>query len=152
MANWDEKYFVTNLVQTNMVEAPWNPYFTEKEGTRLIALDNNILPGAFYMETAWFWPGKWPATKGEEGTIKRHTHPFDEVVAFVGSNPEDVYDLGGEIEFWVDDKKNVINKSFVAFIPAGTSHGPIRWLKLDRPVFHFTSGTGHNYNLTSTAK
>ncbi len=145
MAQWDAKYFVTELVQTNMVNAPWNPYFTEKEGTRLIALDDTIRKGAFYMETAWFWPGEWPASKGEEGTIKPHRHAFDETVAFVGSDPADPWELGGEIEFWVDGKKNVLNRSFVAFIPAEVEHGPIRWLKLDKPVFHFTSGLGKEY-------
>jgi hypothetical protein len=146
MTNWDSKYFVTELQNTNMVDAPWNPYFTEEEGTRLLALDDNIRKGAFYMELAWFWPGDWPAGKGEEGTIKTHSHDFDETVAFVGSDMSDPYNLGGEIEFWVDGKKNVLNRSFVAFIPAGVSHGPIRWLKLEKPVFHFTSGTGKDYN------
>jgi hypothetical protein len=145
MANWDQKYFVTELVNTNMKLAPWNPRFTEKEGTRLLALDDNIRKGAFYMETAWFWPGKWPATKGDEGTIKAHSHAFDETVAFIGSDPEDPYDLCGEIEFWVDGRKNILDRSFVAFIPAGTTHGPIRWVKLEKPVFHFTSGTGRDY-------
>jgi hypothetical protein len=146
MAKWDEKYFVTGLVQTNMVEAPWNPSFTDKEGTRLLALDDKIRKGAFYMELAWFWPGKWPATKGEEGVIKAHKHDFDETVAFVGTDPKDPYALNGEIEFWVDGKKNVLDRSFVAFLPAGTVHGPIFWLKLDKPVFHFTSGMGRDYN------
>jgi hypothetical protein len=146
MANWDKKYFVTELVNTNMLDAPWNPYFTDKEGTRLLALDDKIRKGAFYMELAWFWPGKWPATKGPEGTIKAHSHAFDETVAFVGSDPKAPYDLGGELEFWVDGKKNVLDKSFVAFIPRGITHGPIKWLRLDKPVFHFTSGMGKDYN------
>ena len=122
MANWDEKYFVTNLQNTNMLDAPWNPYFTDKEGTRLLALDDNIRKGAFYMELAWFWPGQWPDHKGEEGTIKAHSHAFDETVAFIGTDRNNPYDLGGEIEFWVDGKKNILDRSFVAFLPAGTVH------------------------------
>ncbi len=46
MANWDKKYFVTELVNTNMLDAPWNPKFSDKEGTRLLALDDNIRKGA----------------------------------------------------------------------------------------------------------
>jgi len=146
MANWDSRYFVTELIQTNMVEAPWNPYFSEKEGTRLIALDDQIRKGAFYMETAWFWPGDWPSRKGDEGTVKSHSHPFDEAIAFIGTNPQDPYDLGGEVELWVDGRQNILNKSFIAFIPAGTTHCPLRILKIDRPIFHFTAGMGRQYN------
>ena len=33
-----------------------------------------------------------------------HAHEFDEVVTFIGNNVEDPYDLGGEIEFWLEDE------------------------------------------------
>jgi hypothetical protein len=130
MAKWDKKYFVTDLVNTNMVEAAWNPRFTDKEGTRLIALDSNIRPGAFYMETAWFWPGKWPATKGDEGTIKAHSHPFDEVIAFVGSNKDDLM-------IWAE--KSILGKLWqvsgsVCGFPLANDARSIR-CELDKPVF-----------------
>jgi hypothetical protein len=96
------------------------------------------------MELAWFWPAKWP--KGEEGTVKEHSHPFSETIAFVGTDPKDPYNLGGEVELWVDGKQNILDRSFVAFIPAGTKHGPLKILRVDRPIFHFTSGTGRDYN------
>ncbi|HSW58261.1 MAG TPA: hypothetical protein VLH15_07655 [Dehalococcoidales bacterium] len=146
-AKVDKKYFLTELVQSDMVKAPWNPDFTDKEGMRLIAMDDSIMKGAFYMETAWFWPGKWPATKGPEGTVKEHTHPFDEAIAFIGVDPEKPYDLGGEVELWIDGQQNILKKSFIAFIPAGTKHCPLKINKVDRPIFHFTSGMGSNYNL-----
>ncbi len=89
MANWDKKYFVTDLVQTDMVDAPWNPKpFSANEAMRLIAMDSQIKKGAFYMELAWFWPGQWPQKKGPESTVKEHSHPFDEAIAFVGNRPE----------------------------------------------------------------
>jgi hypothetical protein len=147
MAKWDKKYFLTDLVKSNMLQAPWNPEFSDKEGMRLIAMDDSILKGAFYMETAWFWPGKWAARKGPEGTVKEHSHPFNEAVAFIGTNPEDPYDLGGEVELWIDGKQNILDKSFIAFIPAGTLHCPLKINKINRAMFHFTSGMGSNYNL-----
>jgi len=144
MANWDEKYFVTEL-KRNIVEAPWSPVFSEKEGTRLLCLDGEVVKEAFYMELAWFWPGKWPETKSEEGTVKTHSHDYDEAIAFVGTNPDDPRDLGGEVELWVDGKCNILNRSFVAFIPAGTKHCPLVIRKVDRPIFHFTAGVGKKY-------
>ncbi len=144
MAKWDKKYIVTELKQ-KIVEAPWTPQFSDNEGRRLISLDSDVIKGAFYMETAWFLPGKWPESKGEVGTVKAHSHDYDEVVAYVGTNPDDPYELGGEIELWIDGKQNIIDKSFIAFIPAGIEHCPLTIRRIDRPIFHFTSGTGRSY-------
>jgi hypothetical protein len=144
MAKWDERFIVTEL-KSSVGDAPWTPVFSENEAKRVLSLDGDIIKGAFYMETAWFWPGKWPETKGEEGTVKAHSHDFDEAIAFIGTNPDDVHDLGGEVELWIDGKKNILNKSFVAFIPAGIEHCPLRILKVDRPMFHFTAGMGKKY-------
>jgi hypothetical protein len=144
MAQWNEKYFVTEL-KKNLVVAPWDPVFTEKEASRLLSLDSDVREGAFYMEMAWFWPGKWPETKSEQENVKAHTHEFDESIAFVGTNPENIRDLGGEVELWVNGEKNILDRSFVAFIPAGTVHGPLIIRKVNRPIFHFTSGVGKRY-------
>lgn len=144
MGAWDEKYIVTEL-RSEVGDAPWTPTFTNKEASRVVSLDSKVLDGAFYMETAWFWPGDWPAGKGEEGTVKEHSHAFPEAIGFVGTNPEDVNDLGGEVELWIDGKQNIIDRSFIAFLPAGTKHGPLRIKKVNRPIFHFTSGTSSKY-------
>ena len=145
MANWDSKYIVTEL-KTSVGDAPWTPTFTNREASRVLSLDSEVLKGAFYMETAWFWPGKWPETKGEEGTIKEHSHAFPETIAFIGTDPNDVGNLCGEIEIWIDGKQNIIDKSFLAFLPAGVKHGPLRIRRIDKPIFHFTSGMGSYYN------
>ena len=144
MANWDEKYFVTEL-QGEVGGGSWSPTFSDEEAMRLIELDSDVRKGAFYMASAWFWPGSWPATKDETGTIKEHSHEFDEAIAYIGTNPDDPYDLGGEMDFWIDGKQNIIDRSFIAFIPAGTKHGPITINRIDRPIFHFTSGMGEHY-------
>jgi hypothetical protein len=144
MAKWDKKYFVTELKQY-ISEAPWNPMFSDKEAMRLISLDNEVRKGAFYMETAWFWPGKWPQSKGPEGTVKEHSHKFDEAIAFVGTDPKKPYDLCGEVELWVDGKQNILDKSFIAFIPAGTRHCPLIIRRVDKPLFHFTAGMSQEY-------
>lgn len=150
MAHWDSKYIVTKLKE-DVGEAPWTPVFYDNEARRLLSLDSDVIDGAFYMETAWFWPGKWPENKGEEGVVKEHSHDFDETIAYVGTNPDDPYDLGAEIELWIDGKQNIIDKSFIAFLPAGTAHGPLTIKRIERPVFHFTAGMGHSYKKESSA-
>ena len=136
MAQWDKKYIVTELKQ-EVGEAPWTPMFKDIEACRLLSLDSKVVQGAFYMETAWFWPGNWPASKGEEGTVKEHSHEFNETIAYVGTDPNNIYDLGGEVELWIDGKPNIIDKSFIAFIPAGTKHGPLK--------IRFTAGMSGSY-------
>ena len=144
MADWDKKYFITEL-REKVGEASWSPTFSDSEAMRLISLDSDVLKGAFYMETAWFWPGQWPATKGDTGVVKEHSHEFDETVAYIGTDPDDPYSLCGEIEFWIDGKQNILDKSFIAFVPAGIKHGPLTIRRIDKPIFHFTAGMGGRY-------
>jgi hypothetical protein len=146
MAKWDKKYFVTEL--KDVVEgAPWSPDYTDNEARRVLSLDGDVIKGAFYMETAWFLPGDWPRKTGslKDRTIGAHTHNYDEVVAWVGTDPDDRYNLNGEIEIWIDGKQNIIDRSFLAFIPAGVEHGPINMRRIDKPMFHFTAGMGKKY-------
>jgi hypothetical protein len=146
MAKWDKKYFVTELKDV-VAGAPWSPVYEDNEARRVISLDSEVIKDAFYMETAWFMPGDWPEKTKDDPTktIGAHTHDFDEAIAWVGTDPDDRYNLHGEIEFWIDGRQNFIDKSFIAFIPAGVEHGPINIRRIDRPMFHFTAGMGKKY-------
>lgn len=144
MAHWDKKYFVTEL-KKNIVPADWTPILTENEGSLLIKMDSEVREGAFYMDTSWYWPGKWPETKGEEGVAKEHVHDYDEAIAYIGTDPDDIYDLCGEVELWVDGKQNILDRTFIAFIPAGIKHCPLIIRRVDRPIFHFTAGMAKSY-------
>lgn len=140
------KYIVTEL-KRNIVEAPWSPPVSEAgkgRGGRVLFLDNEVVPGAFYLECVWILP----AEKGKERpkvSTQPHTHDYDEVICFFGTNTEDPHDLGGEVELWLDDEKHLITKSSIVFIPAGLKHCPLTFLRVDRPIFHFTSGPGKMY-------
>ena len=146
-AKWDKKYFVTELRDVIVDDAPWTPVFADNEARRLLALDSDFIKGAFYMATAWFLPGDWPDKTGslKSRTIGAHTHDYDETIAWVGSDPADPFSLNGEIEIWIDGKKNLIDKSFIAFVPAGIEHGPINIRRIDKPMFHFTAGMAKKY-------
>jgi hypothetical protein len=147
MAKVDKKYFVTELRDVAVDDAPWTPVFADDEARRLLGLDSDIIKGAFYMATAWFLPGDWPEkTKDDpKHTIGAHTHDYDEAIAWVSGDPYDRYNLNGEIELWIDGKQNILDKSFIAFIPAGVVHGPINIRKITKPMFHFTAGMGKKY-------
>ena len=69
-----------------------------------------------------------------------HKHDYDELFAFIGTNPDDVYDLGAECEFWLGEgeerEKVVITTTSSLYIPAGLAHLPQRWSKVTRPVIY----------------
>ena len=113
----------------------------------VIWMDSEVIPGAFYSECVWFFPGQYPepARMNGGGGPKSHTHPFSECVTFFGTNWDDPTDLGGEVEFWIEDEQHIMTKSFLAFMPAGMKHCPLKINRMDRPMFHFTIGSGRMY-------
>ncbi len=143
------KYIVSTLMPPSD-EAPWAPPVSaagKGKGGRLFFLDGNTAPGAFYTECVWVLPrpaGAGPAPERSVGT-ESHAHDYDEVIAFIGTDLNDPYDLGAEAELWLEDEKHIITRSSLVFIPAGMMHCPLTFLRVDRPVFHFTTGPAKKY-------
>ena len=65
---------------------------------------------------------------------KPHSHDYMEYIILYGTNPDDPFDLGGEVEFWLGDEKHTIRNTCVITIPAGLSHTPWNFTKVDRPI------------------
>lgn len=107
--------------------------------TPVVYLDDDVLKGAFYLECDWYWKGT------DKISVDAHTHPFDEVVTFFGTNPEDPGDLCGEVEIWLEDEQYILTKSCAIFVPAGMKHCPLIIRRVDRPIFHFTAGPSSKY-------
>jgi hypothetical protein len=95
----------------------------------------------FFTDVAWIWPK--PEKIVMEGSP--HSHEFDELVTLFGTNPDDTRDLGGEVEFWIEDEKYELTNSCLIFIPKGTKHCPIIFHKVERPIFHFIIGQAGKY-------
>lgn len=106
--------------------------------TRLLWLDSNVLKGAFYMDFVWYHA----ASDGGPGP---HTHDFDEVLGFLGTNPKNPRDLGGEMELWLDDEKYLIKNTCLVFVPRGLRHCPLIARNVTVPFIHFSAGNGTTY-------
>ena len=131
------KYVVTDLIvpeEKKKIAADYAKY-----ATRILWMDENVVAGAFHMNTAWYMK---EATTLED---KPHVHDDDEIIGFFGSDPANPHDLGGEIEMWIEDEKQVITKSALLFVPAGMKHCPLILKRVDRPIFHFTTVPGGRY-------
>jgi len=142
----DRKYdihFITKNKPGRILPA-FKPNLPAAFAERMAFLDGDVLPVAdFHAEVVWFKPGV-PNT-ANLSIEKAHSHPFDEMISFLGSDPADIRDLGGELEIWIDGEKQVIDKSFMAFIPAGVEHGPLYIRRIDKPIFHYSAGPGKKY-------
>lgn len=133
------KYIVTEL-KTDFSEE-FNAEYA-KWATRVLWMDNKVVEGAFQMNISWYLR---PQT-GQQ-PLQAHKHDPDEIIGFFGNNSEDPYDLGGEIEFWLEDEKHIITRSSLIFVPGGMKHCPLILRRVDRPIFHFSTVTSGQYVL-----
>lgn len=112
-------------------------------------VDNELdgtVKGAYYLETCLVL-----RTGTMESLTVSHTHSFDEYLIFLGTNPEDQFDLGGEVELWLGDEKHMLTKTCAVFAPAEMPHCPLVIHKVDRPFIFITTGPGLGYVRKSDA-
>ena len=120
----------------------------DKFAKRIIWMDGEVCPGAFQMNTAWYC-----AVPERDPIFTEHVHDdCDELIGFFSSDPENPYDLGGEIEYTVGGEAHLLTKSTMIFVPANLPHNPMRILKVDRPIFHFSVVTKTKYEAESVYK
>ncbi len=104
------------------------------ELTRLINMNPARLEGTPYMDFNWLWKGGSDEYAGSE-----HVHDFDEFIGLLGTKgPEDPRDLGGEIEFWLGGEQYKITESCLIYIPKGLKHCPLKFTRIDSPIFFFS--------------
>jgi hypothetical protein len=127
--NWVERY---EPVDGRLPSAP--------EGflTRLLWIDGKKFAGAPYLESVWFH------TENDTGPEK-HSHDFDEIIGFFGSDAEHPDELGAELTFSIGDEVIDVKKSCLVYIPKGLDHSPILVPKLERSLIHFSGGNGGDY-------
>ena len=133
------KHIVRNLKAPDFGAAKVNRY--AEWATRILWMDENVVDGAFQMNCSWY---REP-NPGDSGEAFSHTHDSDEIIGFYGDNWKEPYDLGAEIEFWLEDEMHLITSSAMIFVPAGMRHCPLILRRVDRPIFHFSVLTGGEY-------
>ena len=86
-------------------------------------MDENVVPGSFHINTAWFFN---PAEAVENVP---HTHDEDaEIIGFIGSDPNNPGNPGAGVEIVLGNLRRV-----------------------DRPIFHFTAVPGKRYTKEDSA-
>ncbi|HTY81624.1 MAG TPA: hypothetical protein VMB24_02475 [Dehalococcoidales bacterium] len=131
------KYIVTELYEPEQKRIIAREY--AKYARRILWMDEDVVPGAFHMNTSWFLKAG-PTTENVA-----HEHDDPEIIGFFSCDPDNPYDLGAEVEFWIDGEKNLITKSAMIFMPPHVKHCPMILNRVDRPIFHFTVVTNGHY-------
>jgi len=138
----ESKYGKHILTDLKSPHSPEQVTRYEQWATRILWMDDKVVDGAFQMNCAWYL--RPPATPTPEASGS-HTHDADEIIGFFGNNPEAPYDLGGEIEFWLEDEQHILTRSCMIFVPTGMRHCPLKIRRVDRPIFHFSTVTKGQY-------
>jgi hypothetical protein len=112
-------------------DSPPNPFHPpgSSPSTELFVMTKDNVPGACRTMCAWFY-GDWPIDE----IYKPHAHSSGETLIFIGSDTKNPRDLGGVIEFWIEDEKYLITKSCSIFIPPMLKHAPMWPKKVNRPI------------------
>jgi len=108
---------------------------------RILWIDDNVCPGSFQMNTAWY-----KSVPERDPIFDEHVHEYDELIGFFGSDPEDPYNLNAEIEVTLDGEVHTLTRSSLIFCPANKKHMPLRIKRVDKPIFHFSVVMGPSYN------
>jgi hypothetical protein len=132
-----QKYILTDLILPKNVAEHAAEY--NKRATRILWLEDFIMRGTPSIILSWYWKAM-----DKEGTPS-HTHDFDEIIGFLGSDPQNPQDLGGEVEFWLEEEKYMLTKSCLIFAPKGMRHCPLRVTRVDRPILFLAFSTTLKY-------
>jgi len=74
------------------------------------------------------------------GGPQPHKHEYSELLVYLGTNPDDPDELGGEIELWLGEgeelEKVTLTSSSSILIPPGLTHLPLFYRNVYRPIIH----------------
>ena len=142
------KYFIQQLQEPASMSAP-SEFRTlyQKFAKRILWMDSDVCPGAFQMNTAWYFnvPERDPI-------FTEHSHPYCELIGFYGSDPADPYNLNGEIIFSINGEAHRLTRSTLIFLPPEAKHNPMRIMRVDKPIFHVSVVPNSTYDGGDTYK
>ena len=69
---------------------------------------------------------------------KSHSHEFNQIIVFIGGDPTNIREFGGEIwfHFGEEEEKHVITSPSYICVPKGIVHGPLIVKKINKPVVY----------------
>ena len=132
-----EKYIVKGSSNMPMVKSgrsgfKFDPKVERPKLHHLMSLTPGSVEGSIIVICQWVWAEEQPGVQGA------HTHPYDEIIGFVGTNPKDPDDLGGVAELWLENEQYFIDKTFLVYVPRNMKHCPLTIRDIKSPILHFS--------------
>ena len=125
------KYFVRNPTfdpnLANVVEPQMGKVMTGRTRNNIFMANNLVAGSNLHLNLMWIYEVPSP-----NPFVLTHSHPYNEILFFLGTNPKDLKDLGGELTLEMEDEKHVVKTTTAEFIPKGVSH-LLTYIRVDRP-------------------
>ena len=126
------------------MSAKYDKYFfsgpvPEREAAKMIAdINGDVIKGSNRYMVNWVFPSPaelFGVDSWDQISHGPHIHKSAEILMHIGTNPDNPYDLGAEVEFFMgpEMEKHIITKSTVTYIPPDFVHGPWTVKRVDRP-------------------
>jgi hypothetical protein len=82
--------------------------------------------------------------------VESHYHDFDQFLVFLGGDPHNMLELGGEVEMTLsEDGKDFETHKLTTFstvyIPANVWHCPLVFTRVDKPFIFYNFALTKNY-------
>ena len=131
------KYFISEPM-------PWNP---AGPGPVIAQIDDTHIKGSNFYFVHWYLTqpvGIPDQTTWGGFSHGPHTHDYAEILMLLGTNPDDPFDLGAELELCMgpEMEKHIINKSTLVYIPPNFIHCPYTTKRVDRPFMFIEVNQG----------
>lgn len=98
-----------------------------------VSMDGSFIEGCMFGEACWLVK---PFSRNSF-----FKHNSDELLMFIGSDPDNPENLNAEIELWIENDRLTFNTTSMIFVPAQAAHGRITVKNVTKPVFHYTCHT-----------
>ncbi|HTY82453.1 MAG TPA: hypothetical protein VMB24_06685 [Dehalococcoidales bacterium] len=132
--------YLNRIITETGEKAP--PPIPGVKSTHVLKVDKTRIKDFFSVDCTWYWSARDNSTIREAGVSK-----LNQVIGFVGLNPEDPHDLTGELTVWIDGEKQVINRSCLIFVPARMKFGPVQINTLKGQFFYASVAPNDNYKV-----
>ncbi len=79
-----------------------------------------------------------PVSAPMEMELKPHSHDFDQLLCFFGTNPKNLKEFNAEIHFYLgeEQEKHVITRPTIVYLKKGQIHCPLIYKKVEGIVYH----------------
>jgi hypothetical protein len=128
---------ITSKYEKYLVRKPvyeLSPSIKNRQSPAMTYMSSTQVPEAnYHLEFGWVYGIPDP-----NPPVPEQVHDTEEIVLYIGGDPQNPEDLGGEIELRVGGKPVTFDSSAALFVPKGVRHGPVTWKKFRKPHIEMT--------------